>query len=268
LKRNRPIHAEIGIATGAARAPALPLDISLLSAVFDVLIESPFFFKDRELRYIAVNRAMMDLCGASRRADLIGQTAAAFFPPALRRHYETLDRHVLSSGEAVTDRLEISGAIHAQPQWLLFSRFPVSDGKGRLVGVLGVARRLAPPDARHPKYARLATIVRQLRQQFDGALHLPELARSIGVSTSQLERDFRQVFGLTPQQFHQKLRMEQALQLIKLHGSIAEVAHACGFADHAAFSRRFKATTGVTPTQYRELLQEPSSDTPPREAAT
>jgi AraC-like DNA-binding protein len=255
LKRSRHIDAEIGIAPRAVRPPALPLDMSLLTAVFDVLIDSPFFFKDRALRYSAVNRAMADLCGAQQRTDLIGKTAAAFFPPALQRHYEALDRHVLSSGEAVTDRLEISGAIGAQPQWLLFSRFPIIDAKGSVAGVLGVARRLAPPDARHPKYARLATIVRKLRQRFDSALRLPELARSINISSSQLERDFRQVFGLTPQQFQQKLRIEQAIRLLKSRVSIAEIAHACGFADHAAFSRRFKATTGVSPTQYRAMIE-------------
>lgn len=255
LIKTRSIDAEIGIASATGDGPGLPLDISLLSAVFEVLIDSPFFCKDLDLRYVAVNRAMAELCGVKRPTDVIGKTAAAFFAPALCEHYEALDRHVLSSGEAVTDRLEISVSLGAQAQWLLFSRLPVTDASGRVVGVLAVARRLAPPNARHPKYARLATIVRELRQRFDEALRFPQLARRIGVSISQLERDFRQVFGLTPQQFHQKLRMEHAMRLMKSNKSIADIAHACGFVDHAAFSRRFKASVGLTPTQYREMLK-------------
>ncbi len=33
--------------------------------------------------------------------------------------------------------------------------------------------------------------------------------------------------------------------------SIAEIAYQCGYADHSAFSRQFKALTGMSPVQYR-----------------
>jgi AraC-like DNA-binding protein len=254
LKRNRHIDAGIRTAIKAASPLALPLNLNLLSAAFDALIDCPFFLKDRALRYTAVNRAMTELCGVAG-AEILGKTAGAFFGPTLARHYEALDRLVLRSGEPVMDRLEISAAISASPQWLLFSRFPVPDADGAVVGVLGVARRLALPDARHPKYARLAKIARRLRQNVDGTLRVASLARDIGISSSQLERDFRQVFGIPLQQFHRKLRIEKAMHLMKARGSIAEIAHACGFADHAAFSRRFKAATGMTPTQYRQLCR-------------
>ena len=114
---------------------------------------------------------------------------------------------------------------------------------------------MTPPDARHPKYARLAKVARHLRQNVDRTPRIAGLARSIGISSSQLERDFRQVFGIPLLQFHRKLRIERAVHLIKSRTSIAEIAHACGFADHAAFSRRFKAATGTTPTQYRQLCR-------------
>jgi AraC-like DNA-binding protein len=34
--------------------------------------------------------------------------------------------------------------------------------------------------------------------------------------------------------------------------SVAEIAHACGFYDHSAFTRAFRAATGMTPTQFRQ----------------
>lgn len=37
-----------------------------------------------------------------------------------------------------------------------------------------------------------------------------------------------------------------------LKASIAEVAHAAGYSDHSAFSRRFKQVFGVSPQQYRQ----------------
>jgi AraC-like DNA-binding protein len=35
--------------------------------------------------------------------------------------------------------------------------------------------------------------------------------------------------------------------------SIASIGQACGFADQSAFSRQFKATVGITPSQYRGM---------------
>jgi AraC-like DNA-binding protein len=37
--------------------------------------------------------------------------------------------------------------------------------------------------------------------------------------------------------------------------SVADIAQACGYADHSAFTRQFRATTGVTPSEYRQLLR-------------
>ncbi|WP_426107732.1 helix-turn-helix domain-containing protein [Massilia sp. TSP1-1-2] len=33
--------------------------------------------------------------------------------------------------------------------------------------------------------------------------------------------------------------------------SIADIAYACGYTDHSAFSRQFKSHTGMIPVQYR-----------------
>ena len=33
--------------------------------------------------------------------------------------------------------------------------------------------------------------------------------------------------------------------------SIADIAYACEYTDHSAFSRQFKSHTGMTPVQYR-----------------
>jgi AraC-like DNA-binding protein len=36
-------------------------------------------------------------------------------------------------------------------------------------------------------------------------------------------------------------------------GSIAAIAHACGYADHSAFARQFRRSTGLSPRAYRGL---------------
>jgi AraC-like DNA-binding protein len=71
----------------------------------------------------------------------------------------------------------------------------------------------------------------------------------------RIERDFVAVFGLTPRDYLTKTRLEAAVQMMRTESSIAEIAHACGYADQSAFSRRFKSATGMSPTEYKRLTE-------------
>ena len=72
---------------------------------------------------------------------------------------------------------------------------------------------------------------------------------------SQLERQFRRVFQITPQQMLTKLRIEAAMRMLHGNDSIAAIGQACGFSDQSAFARQFKATVGMPPRDYRALAQ-------------
>jgi AraC-like DNA-binding protein len=43
------------------------------------------------------------------------------------------------------------------------------------------------------------------------------------------------------------------MALLAEAGTVAEVAYACGYADHSAFSRQFKAVVGLSPSEYRSI---------------
>ncbi|MNR40249.1 HTH-type transcriptional regulator ChbR [compost metagenome] len=50
----------------------------------------------------------------------------------------------------------------------------------------------------------------------------------------------------------QKVRLEHAHRLLHSDMPITDVALLCGYTDHSAFTRQFKALTGFTPRQYRQ----------------
>jgi AraC-like DNA-binding protein len=57
---------------------------------------------------------------------------------------------------------------------------------------------------------------------------------------------------MTPVQLLAQTRLNAAIRLLSTtDASITEVAHTCGYADHSAFSRQFRASVGITPTEYR-----------------
>lgn len=61
----------------------------------------------------------------------------------------------------------------------------------------------------------------------------------------------------------QKVRLEHARRLLHTELPITEVALQCGYTDHSAFTRQFKALTGFTPRQYRQATQAEGADEGP-----
>lgn len=92
-----------------------------------------------------------------------------------------------------------------------------------------------------------------MQANFGDNLRVQSLAALAGLSVAQLERHFRRVFQVTPQQLLTKLRIESAMRLLYGDDSIASIGQQCGFADQSAFARQFKATVGMTPRDYRAL---------------
>ena len=229
-------------------------DLELMEALFEQLPGSPFFIKDRHLRYVAANPAMAELCGVQRPRDLYGKRVGDFFPAPLARSYEELDREVISTGRPFTDVLQRSLEAGRANAWLLFSRVPVRAADGRCIGVGAASRRLRPGLVGEASYERLQQATLRLRTQFDRPLRLNQLAAAVGTSPSQLERDFRRIFAMSPRDFLHRVRMQQARRLLdETDAGISAVAQECGYADQSAFTRRFATDVGVTPSRYRQL---------------
>ena len=81
-----------------------------------------------------------------------------------------------------------------------------------------------------------------------------EIARALGTSTRTLQRRFESATGCSPSSVLQRLRLERARDLLRDPSrSVGDVAMACGFATQAHFATLFRATYGVTPTEFRRI---------------
>ena len=83
-------------------------------------------------------------------------------------------------------------------------------------------------------------------------LTLDEISVVAGFSKNYFVRLFKEQYGLSPIQFHNNMRIEQAKQLLLFSDlSITEISSEIGFNDIHSFSRTFKQETGTTPTNFR-----------------
>jgi AraC-like DNA-binding protein len=226
----------------------------LLEPVFDAMPDTVFFVKDAQARYTLVNRTLASRCGFKEKAALLGKTAEDVFPQRFGRIYTAQDRAIIGVGNQMLDQLELHLYPGRQPGWCLTCKQPLRDPAGRIVGLAGISRDLRADESSHPAYSRLAAVVQSIQENYVQPLNLKQLAAMADMSVAQLERYFHKVFHLTPRQVLLKTRLDAATALLVSQDKVTDVAALCGYTDHSAFTRQFKATVGVTPSEYRMLL--------------
>lgn len=83
------------------------------------------------------------------------------------------------------------------------------------------------------------------------------LAAAAGLNREYFIRLFEKRMAMTPQEYIARQRILRAQGLIASGAKIASAASAVGFSDDKAFSRFFKARTGMTPAAYRGKAHQP-----------
>lgn len=91
-----------------------------------------------------------------------------------------------------------------------------------------------------------------MRRTYREDISVGQLAREAGMSRWQYGAIFKSLTGQTPMDYLTGLRMDRAKELMLDNGArVRDIAERVGFRDEYYFSRRFKQTTGLTPTAYR-----------------
>jgi two-component system, cell cycle sensor histidine kinase and response regulator CckA len=96
------------------------------------------WLKDREGRFLAVNKAFAQSCGQPSPEAIVGKTDLDVWPIALADAYRADDRVVMDSGvqKAVEEQIaDVDGV-----RWFETYKSPVFDSDGRIIGTTGVAR--------------------------------------------------------------------------------------------------------------------------------
>ncbi|MFM0212432.1 AraC family transcriptional regulator [Paraburkholderia sediminicola] len=226
----------------------------ILEPIFDAMQDVVFFVKDTDARYVLANATLAARCGFKDKRALLGKQAEQVFPPRFGHIYTEQDKAVLKLGSKLIDQLELHLYPGRRSGWCLTSKLPMYDAKGRVLGVVGISRDLQVAEDSHPAYTRLAIAAKYIQDNYAEPLRLPDIAKLIDLSVAQIERYFHKIFHLTPRQMLLKTRLDAASALLAGDLSITDIATRCGYNDHSAFTRQFKATVGLTPSQYRGLL--------------
>ncbi len=104
----------------------------------------------------------------------------------------------------------------------------------------------------------LGPVLQRLRDQPD--ISIEQLAQEAGISATQLRRQFQKWFGTSPREYLNRIRLEEARQLLESSELTAqEIAERIGFLSLSHFNRAYKAVFGVPPARYRLMSRSPGS---------
>lgn len=100
----------------------------------------------------------------------------------------------------------------------------------------------------------IVTLVKEyVQKNYAKELDLNSIAENLGFSSSYLTKVFNKVENTTPSKYIRNYRMGIAKQLLMDQNmTIAQVAECVGYNDPFHFSKSFKQTYGVSPTEVRQ----------------
>lgn len=209
------------------------------------------FIKDRDRRFLYFSPNFPEMMGRAPE-QLLGLRDEDISPEYLVDHYRSDDNAVLTSGIELTDFPELVHNERGRHDWNLTSKWPIYDRSGEIVAVGGVTRQLTKRSEVAERYSVLAPAIELMLTDLSRMVPLRELATSVALSPSQFGRAFRARFGMTPQQYQRRLRVEAACDLLATTDvSIAKVASECGYYDQSHMSNEFRAYKSMPPGAYR-----------------
>jgi AraC family transcriptional regulator, glycine betaine-responsive activator len=116
---------------------------------------------------------------------------------------------------------------------------------------------IAQPGSQQERLRHVPPTLSQAARLMAGKIEAPltghQVAAGCRVSLRQLERLFRKHLRMSPMQYYTDLKVERALELVSQTDlPLEEVAIASGFTSSGMFSKKFKKSLGITPTQFRK----------------
>jgi phosphoserine phosphatase RsbU/P len=154
---------------------ALARERFLLKMLMDTLPDH-IYFKDRESRFIAVNRATAELFGFADPAHVLGKTDADIFA---REHAQAAlrdEQEIVRTGQPLVNMEEKETWPDGHETWVSTSKLPLRDPNGHIIGTFGLSRDITEKKRAEEKLAALAKELREKNEALEQDL---EMAREL-----------------------------------------------------------------------------------------
>lgn len=104
-----------------------------------------------------------------------------------------------------------------------------------------------------PRLAYVKSVISYIRLKYSEPIGISEIAGACGLNRSYLTRVFKHATGYTLQEYLNSYRIKKATELLlESTESVSSIAFLVGYSDAFTFSKAFKRTKDMSPTEYRK----------------
>jgi diguanylate cyclase (GGDEF)-like protein/PAS domain S-box-containing protein len=129
-------------ATGAGLGEAALQEQLQLILLLDAL-EDLIYFKDRDSRFLRINRALADRLGLSDSSHALGKSDFDFFPREYAQRAFDGEQGIIRTGKAILDLEEHPVWPDKVETWVLTTKMPYRDSHGTIIGTFGLSRDIS-----------------------------------------------------------------------------------------------------------------------------
>jgi PAS domain S-box-containing protein len=100
------------------------------------------YFKDRESRFVRINRALTHLLGLQMSEEAYGKTDADFYDESHAAEALADERRVMATGEPMIGKVEFETMSDGRRSWSLTTKLPLRNRRGEIIGTCGISREI------------------------------------------------------------------------------------------------------------------------------
>lgn len=130
------------------------------------------YFKDLESRFVMANHRMAEWIGLESSDELIGKHDRDFFDADHWMPAAKDERQIMDTGEPISGQLEHETRRGGEETWVVTSKFPWRDRKGRIMGTFGVSSDVTNLVLAQREATELASQLKIKNEAYEEELHL------------------------------------------------------------------------------------------------
>ncbi len=162
----------------------------LLRTVIDNLPDY-IYVKDAQSHFVLSNAAHLRLMRRSRLEDVVGKTDLDMFPRTLAEGYYRDEQNLIRTDEALVNREETVIDERGHKQWVLTTKVPLHDARGRVTGLVGMSRNITERKNMEEALAEHARLLEQANEDLRRRNH--DLDEFTYVASHDLQEPLRKL---------------------------------------------------------------------------
>lgn len=138
-------------------------------------VPSNVYFKDKDSRFLKVNKSMAAWNGAGHPSDLLGKSDADIFGPEHAEAARADEEKVMTSGKSLTGYVEKESFESGEETWVLTDKMPFRDRAGHVIGTFGISNDVTELVQTQQTLERERNVLRLLIDGFPDNIYIRDL---------------------------------------------------------------------------------------------